>query len=248
MLTLEIGRDKEQKRLYFIRNLTPFKKNVQERKKALTTQEISSHLHIMESSTNYYSILKISRNATPAEIEIGYRNQRNLNTIGSNSVESIRQYAITTEAYSVLIDTMSRLKYDRTLTSQENEDYLKKLSKSHNFLLKTKETEIDELKRQIEDKDLIICNAQNTINDLLFRNDVITKDCFTYKEKYNSKSGDLLELETKLEKEKSKIDFYKHQNNRFSKLYREYKIRMTRILVITILSSLFIIILLIINK
>lgn len=101
-----------------------------------------SSLHKDRQKTNFYSILRISPNASASQIKTAYYK---LSLIyhpdkNSGSTESQDKFAAISEAYQVLSDKEKRLQYDRTLARpsspspsqvQFSEDILKRYNKKN---------------------------------------------------------------------------------------------------------------------
>ncbi len=77
----------------------------------------SASLH--RSPTAYYDILRVSPNATPAQIKSAYYKQSFIHHPDrSRSEDAARLFALVSEAYSVLGDSGLRRKYDRGILNQ----------------------------------------------------------------------------------------------------------------------------------
>ncbi|KAK2881578.1 hypothetical protein Q8A67_018846 [Cirrhinus molitorella] len=95
-----------------------------------TAEESSSPLH--RSRTAYYDILKVTPNATQAQIKSAYYKQSFVNHPDRNrSEDAARLFALVTEAYSVLGNSGLRKKYDRGILSQTDVQNAGRPSSSH---------------------------------------------------------------------------------------------------------------------
>ena len=218
---------------------------------------------------DYYKILNVSRYATVDEIESAYCNQKGDKIIGSSWTEEVRRDALLLEARDVLVNAHSRLMHDLStkneeltqLVNQKDKEYRKlleacnkikaelddKLKKEEAFENKLqKEYSLLETKLKTEKEGSL--ELEGSLDSISFKIDVITKELDSYKEKYNSKSGEVLKMQVECDRIAERKDFYKHQNDRLINLYSSFRNHMYRIMTAIILCALFIIVVLIINK
>ncbi|XP_013866518.1 uncharacterized protein LOC106519400 [Austrofundulus limnaeus] len=80
----------------------------------------SSHLH--RSRTTYYDVLKVSPNATQAQIKTAYYKQSFINHPDKNagSKEATKRFSEISEAYTVLSDVNQRRRYDQVILNQSD--------------------------------------------------------------------------------------------------------------------------------
>lgn len=95
-----------------------------------TAKESSAPLY--RSRTAYYDILKVSPNATQAQIKSAYYKQSFINHPDRNrSEDATRLFALVAEAYSVLGNSGLRKKYDRGILNQTDVQNAGRPSSSH---------------------------------------------------------------------------------------------------------------------
>ncbi|RXN13259.1 dnaJ -like protein [Labeo rohita] len=95
-----------------------------------TAKESSAPLY--RSRTAYYDILKVSPNATQAQIKSAYYKQSFVNHPDRNrSEDAARLFALVAEAYSVLGNSGLRKKYDRGVLNQTDVQNAGRPSSSH---------------------------------------------------------------------------------------------------------------------
>ena len=79
---------------------------------------------------NYYKVLKISPNATTAEIKSAYRRlaRKKHPDVNKNSEESAREFSLIAKAYKILSDPQERAFYDKNLLETEFNSFSKSKS------------------------------------------------------------------------------------------------------------------------
>lgn len=99
---------------------------------------------------NYYKVLKISPNATTAEIKSAYRRlaRKKHPDVNKNSEESAREFSLIAKAYKILSDQQERAFYDKNLLETEFNTF----SKSKDTIFNSDNSHARRLRRMAYEK------------------------------------------------------------------------------------------------
>lgn len=191
----------------------------------------------MNEKKDYYSLLNISRDATPSEISVSYdRLKKEMTFWGVSSTEYFSSLAKVQEAHEVLTDELSRARYDASIMREE-------LQKE----IEIKETQNNTLSSMLESQESKASDMKNEINELLSNINSLKGKLENKQKEYEDLVEEKESLDENLALAYHYSEYYERQNTRLLSLLRAYKTDRYKIILIAIMTTIVSVSILIIN-